>query len=360
MLVAEALRVLTAMDSDLPSRDMGPLVRAAGMHGYPALMRSLGHDPVPLLARCGLSEALLADEDRRVPLQQAYDLMRISVEATGLKDFGLRAARVQDIGVIGPLALAMQNAGTIRQSIDYLSRYLCVQSPALVVTLTAPGRLLPDTADLCYDPAATGNLRFVPQVVDHGLGLVHVSLRSLLGPRYALRAVSLPHPPVAPLEAYERFFGAPVHGAQPVAALHFAQTMLAEPVTAARPALLRMAADYLSRQAPGADAALAARARLAIAHSLAQGPVDKTTVAAMLSLHPRTLQRRLAAEGTSFEALRDAARTQAALRYLGDADYAIAQVSGLVGFSEQSAFTRFCRARLGDTPRAIRSRLGSL
>lgn len=336
---------------------MTVLVRAGGMQGYPALMRSLGHDPAPLLARCGLSEAMLADEDRRVPLQHAYDLLRVSTQATGLQDFGLRAAAVQDIGAIGPLALAMQNAATLRQSIEYLTRYLCVQSPALCMTLRSPGLLLPISADLCFDPASTGGLHHVPQVVDHGLALAHICLRSLLGERYALRAVSLPHKPAAPLRIYEQFFGAPVHGEQPVAALHYAQALLAEPVSAARPALLRIAADYLARQAPAADATLAAQVKLAIAHSLAQGAVDKPTVAALLALHPRTLQRRLAVLGTSFEALRDTVRSAAALRYLGDANYPIAQVSGLVGFSEQSAFTRYCRARLGGTPREIRARL---
>jgi AraC-like DNA-binding protein len=331
-------------------------VRAGGMLGYPGLMRSLGHDPAPLLARCGLSEAILADEDRLVPVQSAYDLMALSVETTGLSDFGLRAAQVQDVGALGPLALAMQNAPTVAASIDYLTRYLSVQSPACAMSLHPHSARLPGTVELRYDPSAKGRMRYGPQVVDHGLGLAHLTLRLLAGDRYALRGVSLTTGPTGSTAAHARFFGVPIHDSQPFDALHLSPSMLGAPVVAARPTLLRIAADYLQRHAPTPDAAIAKAVRRAIMHSLAHSRLDRTAIAGLLGLHPRTLQRRLDAEGTSFDTLRDDVRREAALRYLADSGYAIAEVAGLVGFSEQSAFTRWCRSKLDGTPTEVRAR----
>lgn len=335
-------------------------VRAGSMQGYPGLMRSLGHDPGPLLARCGLSEAMLADEDRLVPLQSAFDLMALSAEATRLPDFGLRAAQVQDVGALGPVALAMQNAPTVAASIVYLTRHLSVQSPALAMSLHSRSERVPGSVELRYDPSANGRLRYVPQVVDHGLALAHLTLRLLAGDRYELRGVSLTARPAGSTQAHARFFGATIHNAQPYDALHLSPTMLNVPVVSARPTLLRIAADYLQRHTPAPDAAVAAAVRRALTHSLAQARLDRTTIAGMLGLHPRTLQRRLGAEGTSFDALRDEVRREAALRYLGDSGYAIAEVAGLVGFSEQSAFTRWCRSRLDGTPTEIRARRRTL
>lgn len=334
-------------------------VRAGGMLGYPTLMRSLGRDPGPLLARCGLSEAMLADEDRPVPLQSAFDLLALSAETTGLPDIGLRAAQVQDVGALGPLALAMQNAPTVAASIDYLTRYLSVQSPALAMSLQRRSQIVPGSVELRYDPSAAGRMRYAAPVVDHGLALAHLTLKLLAGEHYALRAVSLPPRPASSMASHGRFFGVPIHIDQPFAALHLSPAMLNVPVLSARPTLLRIAADYLQRHAPAPDAALAAAVRRGIAHSLAQARLDKAAVAGMLGLHPRTLQRRLEAEGTSFEALRDDVRREAALRYLADAAYPMAEVAGLVGFSEQSAFTRYCRSKLGGTPTEIRARCGS-
>ena len=332
-------------------------VRAGGMQGYPGLMRSLGHDPGPLLARCGLTESMLADEDRLVPLQSAFDLMAISAEATRLPDFGLRAAQVQDVGALGPLALAMQNAPTVAASIGYLTRYLSVQSPALAMSLHPSSECVPGSVELRYDPSAEGRLRYVPQVIDHGLALAHLTLRLLAGERYALRGVSLTARPAGSTQAHAQFFGAPIHRAQPIDALHLSPAMLNVPVVSARPTLLRIAADYLQRHAPAPGATATAAVRRALAHSLAHARLDRTTIAGLLGLHPRTLQRRLSAEGTSFETLRDEVRREAALRYLGESGYAIAEVAGLLGFSEQSAFTRWCRSRLDGTPMDIRARM---
>lgn len=334
------------------------LVRAGGMQGYQALMRSLGHDPLPLLARCGLSPELIADEDNLVPLQAAYDLLTLSAEHTGLADFGLRAARIQDASALGPLALALQNSPTVGEALNFLTRYLHVQSPATCMRLIRPSERVPGAVDLVYEPTGEGRLRASAQVFDHGVGLAHGVIRMLADERYELLAVSLPHSSPAATHDYEQFFGAPVRTGQDCCALHFSVSMLSAPVTRAKAAFLKMATDYIARHFPAPDARVTPRVRLALSRALGNRFVDKAAVASMLALHPRTLQRRLESEGTSFEAIRDEVRGEAALRYLSDPRYPLAQVAGLVGFSEQSTFTRYCRQKLGDTPGALRERHG--
>lgn len=335
------------------------LLRAGGMQGYQALMRSLGHDPLPLLARCGLSAEMLADEDQLVPIQAAYDLLTLSAEHTGLVDFGLRAARIQDVSMLGPLALALQNCPTVGEALNVLTRYLYVQSPASSMRLIRPSERVSGAVDLVYEPTGGGCLQVSPQVFDHGLGLAHGVFRMLAAERYALLAVSLPHGSPGIINHYQQFFGAPVHIGQDVGALHFAEGMLPVPVTGATATFLKVAKDYIARHFPAPDTPMAPRVRLALSRALGNRFVDKASVAAMLALHPRTLQRRLDSEGTSFEAIRDEVRRQAAIRYLADTRYPLAQVAGLVGFGEQSTFTRYCRKNLGGTPGTLRERYGS-
>lgn len=93
---------------------------------------------------------------------------------------------------------------------------------------------------------------------------------------------------------------------------------------------------------------------LALSHALANVAVDKTAIAAMLAMHPRALQRRLDDEGTSFNAIRDDVRRQHAMRYLTSTQLPLSQVTGLLGLSEQSTLTRFCRLQFDATPSAIR------
>ena len=77
-------------------------------------------------------------------------------------------------------------------------------------------------------------------------------------------------------------------------------------------------------------------------------------VAGMLALHPRTLQRRLAEEGTGFDHLRDEALRERAHQYLTESSLAMSHVALALGFSEQSALTRACKRWFGQTPTALR------
>jgi AraC-like DNA-binding protein len=70
----------------------------------------------------------------------------------------------------------------------------------------------------------------------------------------------------------------------------------------------------------------------------------------------RTLQRRLAAEHTTFDALLDEIRHQLALRYLADPKIAVSEVAYLLGYSEPSPFHRAFRRWTGATPGEIRQR----
>jgi AraC-like DNA-binding protein len=75
-----------------------------------------------------------------------------------------------------------------------------------------------------------------------------------------------------------------------------------------------------------------------------------------LATTPRTLQRRLSRAGTSFEALCDDVRKQAAHYYLADTTLSIAEVTYLLGYSEPTAFHRAFKRWYGTTPHAFRAR----
>ena len=63
-------------------------------------------------------------------------------------------------------------------------------------------------------------------------------------------------------------------------------------------------------------------------------------VADCMAFNLRTLQRRLAQEGTSFQQLLDETRQEMARSYLEDPSISMAQMSGLLGYSDPSGFSR--------------------
>jgi AraC-like DNA-binding protein len=82
-------------------------------------------------------------------------------------------------------------------------------------------------------------------------------------------------------------------------------------------------------------------------------PCDLATTARMLGAAPRTLQRRLAAEDTSFDEIVDLVRADLALSYLKDSSLAVAEVAEILQFSETSALSRAFRRWHGVSPRQL-------
>jgi AraC-like DNA-binding protein len=82
---------------------------------------------------------------------------------------------------------------------------------------------------------------------------------------------------------------------------------------------------------------------------LAQG-ASGDQVARLLLMHHRTLNRRLKAEGTTFQELLDEVRFEAACQLLDTARIPITEIAASLGYAETSAFSRAFRRWSGATP----------
>lgn len=92
-----------------------------------------------------------------------------------------------------------------------------------------------------------------------------------------------------------------------------------------------------------------------LARLLPEGQVSVDKVAASLHQSIRTVQRRLADSGLTWQELLDSTREQLACGYLRDRGLSLAEIALLLGYSEQSAFTRSFKRWTGLTPRAFRA-----
>lgn len=332
---------------------MDAMIRSGALRGFGPLVERLGGDADGLLQRYGIARESLADEDALVSLRATSQLLEAAAEQLDCPDFGLQLAGTQDISILGPLAVAMQHSPTVADALRCATRYLFVHSPAIALTPLLESPREPGLAELRIAYLIDG-MPEARQGVELSLGVMHRILQFLGRSHYRLQAVTLPHTPLAPLSRYARFFGAELRPADAFAALFIRPIDLSTPLAEVNDTLRQLAANHLELHYARPGESLSARVRLAVSHSLATGQADRERVAAMLAMHPRTLRRHLAAEDTSFEAIRDAVARETALRYLTTTDMPLSQVAGLVGLSEQSALTRACRRWFGAAPSVIR------
>lgn len=332
-------------------------VRAAGLRGFHGLVQTLGGDARALLRSQRLPVSL-DDEELLLPVRKVAGLLEQAAQQLECDDFGLRLAQVQDISILGPVAVAIQNSPTIGEALHIASRYLFAHNQGTSFTPVFDSLTDLGLAELRYE-ALTPGLASARQSFDLMLAGGHRFLSLLGGVHYTLKTVHLPHTPLAAASTYRRHFGAPVRFEQPSAALVVPSAIFDAPLPQANPMLRGLATSYLDRHLANAPEHLTPRVRLTVSRTLGTSQMALDKVAAILAMHPRRLQRQLAEEGTTFEAVRDTAMQDAALRYLGSTRLPLSQVSALLGLSEQSALTRACKRWFGQTPSSMRRRLSA-
>lgn len=328
------------------------LIRAAGLRGLTDLVDDLGGDGPALLRRFGIAPEQLESDNELIPALAGGRVLEAAAAELGVPDLGLRLARRQDARVLGPLAVAIESSPTVRDALDVASRFLFVHSPVLRIAQGDDPEGVRGVVGVYYGETAVRPVE-APQATDLGVGVIHQWL-SLVTKDYGLRGVHLPHRSLAPARAYEAFFGARVRFDRPEAVLRIPASLLSSPLANSDEVVRRIALDYLATHFTDPSQSLAARTRTLVAQSLGATEVRIEAVARWLGMHPRTLQRHLAAEGTTFESVVDDARRDAVHRLLTRSDLPLAQITRMVGLSEQSALTRASRRWFGLPPSRLR------
>ena len=333
---------------------MSVFVRSAALTGYGPLAQSLGLDVPALLARFELPLAALDEPDRLVSYPAFINLLEASALLSQCDDFGLRLAHIQGIGILGPVAVLLRQACDLGEAISLGMRYLFVHSPALALQLQ-PDAQQPGKVELVLDIRQV-NLAARPQICSLSLSILCQCLRQLTAGRVQPLRVSLPHARHASAAAYRQAFGCPVDFSAPAASVQLAASDLAVVLSAHDPEVKKLALDYLQRYADAQPVRLTEQVRRLAKDLLGTGLSGQEDIARSLAMHPRTLQRRLQAEGTCFADLLDTLRREqfeALIALPGGPG--LTQIAHILGYAEASVLSRSCKRWFGMSPRAMQA-----
>ena len=139
-------------------------------------------------------------------------------------------------------------------------------------------------------------------------------------------------------------------------ALVYARSDLAGAIPGADPQL-RAAAQWRLEQTANAAPDILSRTRRAIVPLIQSKDLSLSGVAEKLAMQPRTLNRRLAPEGASFQGEVERLRYEFSRQLLANTDLPISQIAYALGYSAISAFSRSFRRWSGTTPGEWREKL---
>lgn len=319
---------------------------------FPDLVCQLGGDPDAILARVQIDPALLGRPGSNIEYRALLNVMQYAAESLDCPDFGLRLA-VREGGnkSIGPIGVVMKNSKTLGQAIGYCAKNIHAYSVATRV------RFEPDRANHKLLVRLEILLERAPdkrQAVEHALMLASLNIRELTGGGARVRKVLFTHEPQASLRVYRQHFNCEVAFGEKADGLILTEDDLMCPVVEPDSRVYEMATTFIESRFPHVEASVQSRVRSLIEQYIGTKDCTNERIAAEFCLHPRTLQRRLRAEGTSFEDIKDEIRKDLALRYIQDDDMPLKRVAEKLGYSETSVLSRSCFRWFSASPRQLR------
>jgi len=316
------------------------------LKGIAETLKAAGLDVLAIFEEAGLELAALSDADARFPTEGISLLWQLAATRSGNPAIGLANSSVVKPGSFDVVAYAMMSSANLLGTLERAVRYVDILSDAATLTIADDREGHRLILELLGGKHPVPRQRFefdLMTILSFCRWVTNRELRPL--------AIELRFPPPADLKPYQDAFKCPLRFNAPVNALLFAHADVTLPLPTAHPELAevheRIASEHLQRLDP---AQTCHRVRAVIVRHLPDGEPRRPRIATILGMSERTLQRRLAAEGTSFQRLLDDTRRELARHYLGQRNLSLADIAYLLGFTDQSSFFRAARRWFGSSP----------
>ena len=312
---------------------------------------AMGMDTNALLAAAGLTRDAVSDPDTRIPVEKMTALWREAYARAGDPDLALHAVEALPFGAYTVIDFMARTSETIGAALARISRYFPLINTVVELPISYAGD------DVRLDMIDRRGDSTLPRAyAEYTLAAVFLRTRLAAGIEFPLVRVEFAYEAPPDFCEHARIFGCEVRFGADRTGFVIARSVWDTPVQRSDSGLtevLERHAQMLMAQLPRVSDAIA-RVRAAIQDQLKGGDPSLDNVARSLGTSRRSLQRRLADENLTYARVLDDVRSTMARAYLGQRELSIAEVAYLLGFAEQSSFTRAFRRWTGVSPAEFR------
>ena len=314
------------------------------------LLELHGIDPQRFAQQLGFGSTDIPSPKTRMAFELADKAFERAAQLIPYPAFALRAPECWHPSYLGTLGYAWLSSGSLRTGLKRLVRYSRILGQKAVCRCDD----LPDGLCFVFDHDR-GDKPVGPVLTDFALSLIVGMCRSNYGAGLVIDAVALRRPAPEDEHPYREFFQCPVtFGAKEdsfVLPLHVAD----RPLPTGNHDLVQIFDSILAEQlADLQNGDLESRCRTFLLQELTSGEPSEEDLAKTMAMSRRTLQRRLSDLGLTYRSLLEKTRYDLAMRYLDDPKKSVTDITFLLGFSEQSAFTHAFKRWSGKAPTEYR------
>ena len=318
-----------------------------------AVLRKHNVAIAPVLRRAGLSESDFEGRQRRISAASQGKFLEYAAEAMEDSAFGLHLAEEANPREAGLLFYVASAATDIGEALALFARYSRIVNEAVrIKSARTPEGIV---AEISF---AGLSRHAVKQVTEFGVAVTIKGLREVAGRSIRPTQLRFIHERNSDVRAFERFFGCPVVFGASRDQIAFSNETMALPLVTEDPHLLealKPICDEAAKQRSTTVGTLRAAVENEAQRLLPHGKASRHSVAKTLGLSARTLTRKLADEGTSYERVVDQLRQSLALQYIKETGVSLSQIAWLLGYEGSTSFNHAFRRWTGRPPSAARN-----
>ena len=312
-------------------------------------------DAGPLIRAAGIDEERAEVVGSRISRHAVMRLWELAIEETGDRNIGLRVgSRVRPTS-FHALGIAFLTCDNLRHALEALVFFYRV-------IVTVPLHLkLTDVDDHVELHIRYTNPKYpLPEVpFDSFIASIVELCRLATKQEFSPTGLRLRFADNGRAAAYEEYFNAPVvfdPDAEHSAVLfsrESLETMLPGRNVEILDATDRILEDYVAALNPDE---ISSQVRKLLLTMLPTGQASQEAIARKLHMSRSTLQRRLSEENTNYRELLEGTRKTLAIQYVRASEHPLSYIAFLLGFSDQSNFSRAFRRWTGVSPKAYQER----
>jgi AraC-like DNA-binding protein len=312
------------------------------------------HNTDELLQQANINPELLEKTENRIDFDKQQNFWRIAIQAANDDSFPIYFALQSRLATFNMAGHVATNTQTMGESWDATQKYQQLAGVGGEVIITRNAHEIIMTYQPKLPNENTSDIRsccLLASTINIG--------RWMIGEPYnPLRAeFSIAQP--SDLQLFEDFFKCPIVFNQSANRVIFDRRIDDIRIPYASKELFYLMQKKADQSITNlkAHSEIEERVTHLIASNLINQEPDKNLIAEKLDISPRTLQRKLAKENTSYQEILDKTRYDLAQSYLHETQLTITDVAYMLGFTEPSAFYRAFKKWHGMTPGAYREKL---
>lgn len=308
-------------------------------------LESIDIDPEPLFKSSGIDPVLLQNPNARISVTNVDKLWQSVSQVIEDPCFAIDMAEFWHPSQIGALGYALLASSTLRRACGRAVRYIHVVTEDLNLELNDVPKGLKVSVDL-EDSVFT-----LPQHHDLILTILMHMCRFNFGEDLVATEIKLAHPEPECSNKLIDYFRSDIQFGADQTSLTIARADADRQLSSGNKQIAlthdEMLTKYLFEIKKGD---IVQQVKSIILDNLPDGQVTDKLVASELNLSERSMQRRLKEQETSFRYLLDNVREMVAKQYIENPVNRMADIAFLLGFSEQSAFSRAFKKWTGKSP----------